>query len=97
MNFGFTRGVDLDSIAKTITKKLDNLPKYRAHIKNMPLWLLYYSEGYPASAYLTGPNYNERVLQHIRTLARDHPNSFDEIWWADNIYSVNGPRVFKVT
>jgi hypothetical protein len=88
--------IDFDSITATVTEKLKRLPSYRTAIGNKRLWLLYYSEGYPPTARLPGPDHNEQVLSHIRTICQTQQYQFDAVWWADCMYMHGGPTVFRV-
>jgi hypothetical protein len=88
--------IDFNSITTTVAQKLNNLSSYRAAIGSQPLWLLYYSEGYPPTGRLTGPNYNEQVVSHIRNLCQAQTDQFDAVWWGDCMYAQGGPTVFRV-
>jgi hypothetical protein len=88
--------IDFNSITTTVTQKLNNLSSYRAAIGSQPLWLLYYSEGYPPTGRLTGPNYNEQVVSHIRNLCQAQTEQFDAVWWGDCMYAHGRPTVFRV-
>jgi hypothetical protein len=88
--------IDFNSITATVTQKLKNLSRYRAAIGSQPLWLLYYSEGFPPTGRLAGPNYNEQVVSRIHSLCQAQTDQFDAAWWADCMYAHGGPIVFRV-
>lgn len=95
MNSRFTH-IDFESVSDTVQKKLSKLPSYRRAVGNLPVWLLYYSEGNVSTGRLVGPNYNEKVVDHIRGICTQSGDQFDSVWWADCAFAENGPTVFRV-
>ena len=95
MDARFSR-IDFESITTTVTQKLGKVSGYRNAISGRPLWLLFYSEGYPPTAHLAGPDYNERVVQHLDTICGREADGFDAVWWLDQVCAAQGPTAYCV-
>ncbi len=88
--------IDFAEINRKIRDKHDNLGEYRRQQPGAPVWLLYYAEGYLSTGRLPGRGHNSEVVEHLRQLIARETDKFDAVWWADDLFAMHGPKLFKV-
>jgi hypothetical protein len=87
--------IDRKEISSIIKNKSAKMSDYQAELPGRPLWLLFYSEGWPPTGRLHSAFSNEEVVHLIRSAVEEAGSAFDRIWWGRNLLA-GEPEVVEV-
>ena len=88
-------GLDMEQLAKKVRDKIDKLPTYRKRACARPVWLVVHSEGWPLSSRMYRAH-RDQAIGTVAVVARESPERFDEVWWAENTAYIDAAAIFKV-